>query len=99
MNQRPKYNQSMQLDPQRQTNEIRNFLLSPYFSDGVRITIGVLLPSLILYQFDLLHIGVTISLGALCVSITDIPGPIAHRRNAMIVTTIALFFVALFLFH
>ena len=96
MNQRPKYNQSMQLDPQRQTNEVRNFLLSPYFSDGVRITIGVLLPSLILYQFDLLHIGVTISLGALCVSTTDIPGPIAHRRNAMIVTTIALFFVALF---
>ncbi|MGY0036076.1 FUSC family membrane protein [Pedobacter sp. NJ-S-72] len=66
------------------------FLLSTYFADGLRITFGVLLPSLILAQFGLLKYGMTLSLGALCVSVVDTPGPIVHRRNAMLVTTILI---------
>ena len=69
---------------------IHDFLLSTYFAEGLRITFGVLLPSLILAQFGLLRLGMTLSLGALCVSVVDSPGPIVHRRNAMVFTTILI---------
>lgn len=71
----------------RPIRSIQDFLLSTYFADGLRITVGVLLPSLILAQFDMLKFGISLSLGALCVSVVDTPGPIVHRRNAMLVTT------------
>ncbi|WP_064197819.1 MULTISPECIES: FUSC family membrane protein [Emticicia] len=61
-------------------------VLSQYFGDGLRITFGVVLPSLILAQFDLLKIGISFSLGAVCASIADSPGPITHRRNGMFLT-------------
>lgn len=77
----------MQVSPQRTTSEIKNFVLSPYFGDGLRITFGVLLPSLILFKFNLLNVGITISLGAVCASVPDTPGPILHRRNAMLIST------------
>ncbi|PYF76958.1 FUSC family protein [Pedobacter nutrimenti] len=66
---------------------IHDFLLSTYFADGLRITFGVLCPSLILAQFGMLKFGMTLSLGALCASVVDTPGPIVHRRNAMLITT------------
>jgi uncharacterized membrane protein (TIGR01666 family) len=66
---------------------IQDFLLSTYFADGLRITFGVLFPSVVLAQFGLLNYGLTMSLGALCVSVVDTPGPIIHRRNAMLITT------------
>jgi uncharacterized membrane protein (TIGR01666 family) len=68
----------------------QDFLLSNYFSDGIRITLGVLLPSLILAQFGMLTYGMTLSLGALCVSVVDFPGPLLHRRNAMMVTVVLI---------
>jgi uncharacterized membrane protein (TIGR01666 family) len=71
----------------RPIRNIHDFLLSTYFADGLRITFGVLCPSLILAQFGMLQYGMTLSLGALCVSVVDSPGPIVHRRNAMLVTT------------
>ena len=67
-----------------QSREIKSFIFSQYFSDGLRITFGVLLPSVIFYQLDQLSIGLTISLGALCVSIADNPGPLVHKRNGML---------------
>jgi len=70
---------------------IQDFLLSTYFADGLRITIGVLLPSLIFAQFGMLKYGMTLSLGALCASVVDSPGPIVHRRNAMLITTVLIF--------
>lgn len=70
---------------------IQDFLLSTYFADGLRITIGVLLPSLILAQFGMLKYGMTLSLGALCVSVVDSPGPMVHRRNAMLITALLIF--------
>lgn len=71
----------------RPVRSIHDFLLSTYFADGLRITLGVLCPSLILAQFGLLQYGMTLSLGALCASVVDSPGPIVHRRNAMLITT------------
>lgn len=80
---------------QQTTNEVKNFVLSPYFGDGLRITFGALLPSLILFEFNLLQIGITVSLGALCASIADTPGPIVHRRNAMLVTVAVVSLISL----
>ncbi|RYE54176.1 MAG: FUSC family protein, partial [Sphingobacteriales bacterium] len=38
-------------------------------------------------QFGMLQYGMTLSLGAICISVVDSPGPIVHRRNAMLITT------------
>lgn len=65
---------------------LKQFLFSQYFNDGIRITIGILFPSLICYHFGYTEIGIATSLGALCVSIPDNPGPLEHRRNAMLIT-------------
>jgi uncharacterized membrane protein (TIGR01666 family) len=77
------------------TKETKQFLLSQYFSDGIKITLGVLLPSLVLFQFGMIETGIAISLGALCVSVTDNPGPPAHKRNAMLAVTPLLFLMAI----
>src|SRR5690349_5424840 len=74
----------------RPIRSIHDFLLSTYFADGLRITFGVLCPSLILAQFGMLQYGMTLSLGALCASVVDSPGPIIHRRNAMLITTVLI---------
>ena len=74
------------ISPKKIPSEIKNFVLSQYFGDGLRITFGVVFPSLVLAQFDLIKIGISISLGAVCTSIADAPGPITHRRNAMFLT-------------
>lgn len=78
-----------------QSREIKTFILGQYFSDGLRITFGVLLPSLIFYQLGLLAVGLTISLGALCISIADNPGPISHKRNGMLFCNIFVFLTAI----
>ncbi|HAI84936.1 MAG TPA: FUSC family protein, partial [Chitinophagaceae bacterium] len=43
-----------------------------------------LLPALILFHYDLLNTMMALPLGALCVSLTDLPGPLHHRRNSML---------------
>lgn len=73
----------------------KSFINSHYLSEGVRITAGVLLPALIMNYFNMLSTGITISLGALFVSVTDSPGPVHHRRNGMIVCIIAIFLVTM----
>ncbi|MBK0402471.1 FUSC family protein [Adhaeribacter sp. BT258] len=78
----------------KQAREIQFFLFSQYFSDGLRITLGVLLPSLLFAQLGRFEIGLILSLGALCVSITDSPGPVVHKRNAMLLCNVAIFMVA-----
>lgn len=74
--------------PNKPVRDIQDFLLSTYFADGLRITFGVLCPSLIFAQFGLFQWGLILSTGALCASIADTPGPIRHRRNAMCITTV-----------
>lgn len=75
--------------------EYRRFIYSHYLADGVRITAGVLLPSLILSYYGQLQAGIFISLGALSVSITDNPGPIHHRQNGLLICSGLIFLVAL----
>src|ERR1044072_3191675 len=73
----------------------KSFLYSYYLSSGVRITVGVVLPALIFSCLDMLSQGVAISLGSMCVSGTDNPGPIHHRRNGMLICLLLLVVVAI----
>lgn len=75
--------------------EYRRFINSHYLADGVRITAGVLLPSLVLGYLGHLQTGIFLSLGAVCASITDNPGPIHHRRNGLFACCGIIFIVAL----
>ena len=84
-------NNSMKTD----TREIKSFFYSQYFSDGVRMTAGILLPSLVLMQFNHFDIGLTLSLGALCICTIDSPGPIVHKRNGMLIGNVFLLLVAI----
>lgn len=77
------------------TQNLRYFLFSQYLADGVRVTLEILLPALIFAQFGMLTTGISISLGALCVSIADAPGPVEHKRNGMLYCNIFIFPVAL----
>lgn len=73
----------------------KSFINSHYLSEGIRQTVGILLPALTLSLFDQLTLGVAISSGALSVSVADSSGPIQHRGVAMLVCTAAVFVVAL----
>ncbi|HTK20756.1 MAG TPA: FUSC family membrane protein [Mucilaginibacter sp.] len=74
--------------------EIKSFFYSQYFSDGIRTSIGILLPALILNYLNQFELGITLSLGALCVSVVDIPGAVIHKRNAMVICSLCIFVVA-----
>ncbi len=69
----------------RKIRQLQSFFYSQNFSDGLRITIGVLLPALLFSYLGQLQTGITISLGALGTSLADSPGPAVHRRNGMLV--------------
>jgi uncharacterized membrane protein (TIGR01666 family) len=75
--------------------EYRSFISSYYLGEGLRITTGAMLPALVLQHFGLLPVGILVSLGAVCVSAADSPGPIHHRRNGMQVCTACMFVVSL----
>lgn len=77
-----------------QAREIRYFFYSQSFADGFRTSFAILFPALLGMYFDFFEVGLTLSLGAMCVSLTDAPGPIIHRRNAMLVTAVFAFAVA-----
>ena len=79
----------------KQKQSIKNFLYSHNFSDGLKISIGVLLPALIFAQLNQFLLGITISLGALCVSIVDNPGPFSHKRNGMAYANLLIFLTSM----
>lgn len=77
------------------SRQIRYFLYSQYFADGVRITLEIIIPALAFSLVGDFTTGLTLSLGALCVSSADGPGPIIHRRNGMVFCNIFVFSSAL----
>lgn len=68
----------------RQTKEIRNFFYSQYFADGLRITMGCIVPLLICASLGQFHMGTVMSFGALLIGLSDTPGAPKHRRIGMI---------------
>ncbi|HEU4471515.1 MAG TPA: FUSC family membrane protein [Flavisolibacter sp.] len=79
---------------QKRTKEIRYFFYSQAFADGLRISFAILLPALLSLYYGFLDLGMSISLGALCVSLTDAPGPIIHKKNGMLICSLFVFLVA-----
>lgn len=79
----------------KQAREIQYFLYSQAFADGFRATLAILLPALVSSYLGYFDIGLTISLGAMCVSLTDAPGPLLHRRNGMLFCSAFIFLIAL----
>lgn len=79
----------------KQSLKIRYFLFSQYLADGVRITLEIVIPAVVFSYLGHLEIGIALSLGALCVSISDGPGPVKHKRNGMFYCNIFIFISAI----
>lgn len=75
--------------------QYKNFLYSYHVSEGLKTTAGILVPALLMGYFGLLQIGITLSLGAMCVGITDSPGPLRHRLNGMQACVAGIFITSL----
>lgn len=75
--------------------QYRSFINSYYLSEGIRITAGLTLPTIIGTYFHHESIGITMSIGAVCVTIVDSAGPIVHRKNAMLVCNAVIFIASL----
>ncbi len=78
-----------------QIRSYKSFINSYYLYEGIRITIGILVPAVVMSYLDLQSVGITISLGAVGLSVIDTPGPIHHRNNAMKAGVAALLVVSL----
>ncbi|QKG57702.1 FUSC family protein [Hymenobacter sp. BRD128] len=72
----------MQLSVSRR--DLSYFFFSQHFSDGLRTTLAILLPAVAGAQWGQFAAGITISTGAVCLSVTDTPGPLQHRRNGLL---------------
>jgi len=75
--------------------DIQRFLYGQHFADGLRMSVLILFPSLAASYLGHFDIGLTMSIGALCVSICDTPGPAHHKRNAMLICCAFIFLISL----
>lgn len=62
----------------------KKFISSQHLSTGINVTVAVLVPGIILYQYDMLSVAIGIPLGAMFVSLSDSAGPPQHRTNGMV---------------
>lgn len=72
----------------RKTKEITSFFYSQYFAEGLRITMGTIIPVVICAFFGEFKTGTLISLGALIVGLSDTPGAPRHRKFGMVYCTL-----------
>lgn len=77
------------------TKEYKKFVTSYHFAYAFRVTVGIILPAVVLSYFDQFAAGLVASLGAMAVSTADIPGPAPTRFNTMLATTFLNFGTAL----
>ena len=66
----------------RGARELQYFLYSQAFADGFRTTFAILSPALVGLYTGYFQTGLTLSLGAMCVSLTDAPGREFDYRGA-----------------
>lgn len=78
------------------SKEIKSFFYGQYFADGVRISLGTLIPALLFSYFINIQVGTTASLGALMIGLADTSGPASHRRNGMLICLALVVFTAFF---
>lgn len=80
----------------RYSSEIKKFLYSQYFLGGLRIAIGISLPTVFcLLAFPGRDFGFTVATGALGACAVDMPGPLKYKHNEMLVCSVIGFFAAL----
>jgi len=79
----------------RWLTEIKSFILSYHFSNGLRTTISVVVPSLVCLSMGQLIMGIAISTGALCAALSDQPGTFIHKRNGAFISIALIFLTAL----
>lgn len=72
----------------KKTQEISSFFYSQYFAEGIRITLGSIIPVIVCAFLGEFLMGTFISLGALIVGLSDTPGAPRHRRLGIIYCTI-----------
>ena len=70
---------------------IKSIFFGQYLANGLKITLGILVPSLVAAGFGNLSDGLIVSLGAFYVSFPDHPGPVTHRKNGMLAAIIFVF--------
>ena len=68
--------------------ELRKFASSQYIFMAVRITLAIVVPSIILAYFGLLKEYFLFPLATSFVGLTDQPGPFIRRRNSLILAVI-----------
>jgi uncharacterized membrane protein YccC len=61
--------------------ELKKYITSHQTSLAIRVTFSVVIPPVVFYNLHEMPIGAALSIGALCTSLTDTPGPPHHRRN------------------
>lgn len=71
----------------KKTKKISSFFYSQYFAEGLRITIGTIIPVIIFAIFGEFKTGTMISLGALVIGLSDTPGAPRHRKIGMLYCT------------
>ncbi|HEX8315959.1 MAG TPA: FUSC family membrane protein, partial [Flavisolibacter sp.] len=79
----------------KNVKEVQYFFYSQAFADGFRASFAILLPALIGSLLGHFETGLTIALGAMCVSLTDAPGPFLHKRNGMLFCAGFAFIIAI----
>lgn len=80
---------------ERWAKEAKAFLYSYHFSNGLRTSLSVVVPSVIFAAQGRLDVGIAISMGALCTALADVPGTIVHKRNGLLISTTLIFITAL----
>ena len=78
-----------------EVKEVRYFFYSQAFADGLKMSFGILFPTLLLSYLGYFNTGLTLSLGALCVCLADSPGPVIHKKNGMLICSLFVFLVSL----
>ena len=76
------------------TTELRKFATSQYIFSAVRITLAIVVPSIILAYFGVLKEYFLFPLATSFVGLTDQPGPFIRRRNALVFAIICFFSVS-----
>ena len=80
----------------RYSIELKKFLYSQHIFSGLRISLGIALPAIILlFVFDDQELGFTLASGAIAASVVDLPGPLKYKHNEMLACSFLGFLSAL----
>jgi len=75
-------------------NQLVYFFLGEYFTDAVRITCSIVLPVWGLFAMHLPQAAISVGLGALLITMTDLPGIFKDKLTVSITSILLLLFVA-----